>query len=239
MLPGQNLKCQTPADVYLLLKSSDFISHDLDHAFEDCVDFPTPSPSAAAPRDSNAGVERVGEGLAAVDLDTTRTAAVSDDDEEASEARPRGSSTTGTTSTRPFEFELVLKKWFDMPKSQEWRCFVRQDRLLGEWRVLKRVASCIRHGLSACLAAPKQVAHPPLPLVPFFCSSPYHLRTGKCRHLATRHDSVRLFATRTSSNRDPRPDPTLLGGIDPRPCALVQLYVPHPPLLLRLLHNQN
>ncbi|KWU47261.1 D123-domain-containing protein, partial [Rhodotorula sp. JG-1b] len=81
MLPGQNLKCQTPADVYLLLKSSDFISHDLDHAFEDCVDF---SPSTGT-----------------------------------------------TTSTRPFEFELVLKKWFDMPKSQEWRCFVRQDRLLG------------------------------------------------------------------------------------------------------------
>lgn len=129
MLPGQNLKCQTPADVYLLLKSSDFISHDLDHAFEDCVDFPIPSPSAAAPRDSNARVERVAEGLAAVDLGTN-TAATSEEG-QVSEARPRDSSAGTTTTTRPFEFELVLKKWFDMPKSQEWRCFVRQDRLLG------------------------------------------------------------------------------------------------------------
>lgn len=32
------LKCTSPADVYLLLKSSDFISHDLDveHVFEGC-----------------------------------------------------------------------------------------------------------------------------------------------------------------------------------------------------------
>ncbi|GAA5958037.1 hypothetical protein JCM8115_001109 [Rhodotorula mucilaginosa] len=131
MLPGQNLKCQTPADVYLLLKSSDFISHDLDHAFEDCVDFP-PSPSAApaaTASDLNPGVERVAVGLAAVDLGPTTTAATSNEG-DASEAHPRNNSRAGTT-TRPFEFELVLKKWFDMPKSQEWRCFVRQDRLLG------------------------------------------------------------------------------------------------------------
>ncbi|KAK1637210.1 D123-domain-containing protein [Colletotrichum phormii] len=36
--PHQNtLKCTTPNDIYLLLKSSSFVSHDLEHAFEDTV----------------------------------------------------------------------------------------------------------------------------------------------------------------------------------------------------------
>lgn len=30
------------------------------------------------------------------------------------------------------KYELVLKKWFDMPKANEWRCFVRDGRLIGE-----------------------------------------------------------------------------------------------------------
>lgn len=30
-------QCRTPNDIYLLLKSSDFITHDLDHPFDDCV----------------------------------------------------------------------------------------------------------------------------------------------------------------------------------------------------------
>ncbi|GAA6023520.1 hypothetical protein JCM8202_002664 [Rhodotorula sphaerocarpa] len=100
MLPGQNMKCQTPADVYLLLKSSDFISHDLDHAFDDCVDHEPPPP----PEQQTAGTEP--------------EAATSP---RADRLRPRA---------RPYS-ELVLKKWFDMPKSQEWRCFVRENRLLG------------------------------------------------------------------------------------------------------------
>jgi len=32
-----SMECRTPSDIYLLLKSSDFITHDLEHAFEDCV----------------------------------------------------------------------------------------------------------------------------------------------------------------------------------------------------------
>ncbi|CAI0654435.1 unnamed protein product [Colletotrichum noveboracense] len=36
--PHQNtLKCTTPNDIYLLLKSSSFVSHDLEHAFDDTV----------------------------------------------------------------------------------------------------------------------------------------------------------------------------------------------------------
>jgi hypothetical protein len=32
------MECREPSDIYLLLKSSDFITHDLEHAFDDCVD---------------------------------------------------------------------------------------------------------------------------------------------------------------------------------------------------------
>jgi hypothetical protein len=38
VLPGNTLKCSSPADVYLLLKSSDFIHHDLSRVFEYCTD---------------------------------------------------------------------------------------------------------------------------------------------------------------------------------------------------------
>lgn len=33
-----DMECQTPNDVYLLLKSSDFVTHDLEHALDGCVD---------------------------------------------------------------------------------------------------------------------------------------------------------------------------------------------------------
>jgi D123 len=40
---GSPLKCTTPADVYLLLKSSDFVSHDLDvnNVFDGCKKEPS------------------------------------------------------------------------------------------------------------------------------------------------------------------------------------------------------
>jgi hypothetical protein len=33
-----SMECQTPNDIYLLLKSSDFVTHDLQHAFDDTID---------------------------------------------------------------------------------------------------------------------------------------------------------------------------------------------------------
>ena len=42
--PTNDMECRTPNDIYLLLKSSDFISHDLEHAFSGCIDAST-SPS--------------------------------------------------------------------------------------------------------------------------------------------------------------------------------------------------
>ncbi|KAJ0425334.1 D123-domain-containing protein [Aspergillus carlsbadensis] len=50
MSATNDMQCRTPNDIYLLLKSSDFITHDLEHPFDDCVPdtsySPTPTPSA-------------------------------------------------------------------------------------------------------------------------------------------------------------------------------------------------
>ena len=37
---ANTMECRTTNDIYLLLKSSDFITHDLEHAFDDCIDSP-------------------------------------------------------------------------------------------------------------------------------------------------------------------------------------------------------
>jgi len=70
------LKCTSPADIYLLLKSSDFTQHDLspESVFEGCEDASNP---------------------------------------------PR------------YELELVLRKWYHVDTSREFRCFVRQGVLIG------------------------------------------------------------------------------------------------------------
>lgn len=84
------LRCTSPADVYLLLKSSDFVLHDLDPelAFEGC----TPTPTANSTL-----------------------------------------STMDEQSVMPsHQLELVLKKWYSMDRGREFRCFVRNEILLGE-----------------------------------------------------------------------------------------------------------
>ncbi|CAG8657519.1 20080_t:CDS:2 [Gigaspora rosea] len=77
MSATNTLKCNNPSDIFLLLKSSDFVAHDLDHAFEDC------------------------------------------NYEEESLRRQR-----------PDVFELVLRKWYDVAPSMEFRCFVRNEELV-------------------------------------------------------------------------------------------------------------
>lgn len=74
MIPGNTMKCTSADDVYLLLKSSDFIVHDLTHMFDDCIE--------------NDG------------------------------------------DTNDVEFELVLKEWFDVQPSMEFRCFVYDRKLV-------------------------------------------------------------------------------------------------------------
>ncbi|KAI1469533.1 D123-domain-containing protein [Daldinia caldariorum] len=48
--PHQNtIKCTTPNDIYLLLKSSNFITYDLEHAFDDCTPTSNSSSASTAP----------------------------------------------------------------------------------------------------------------------------------------------------------------------------------------------
>ena len=71
-----SMECATPNDIYLLLKSSDFITHDLEHAFDDCAEDDT----------------------------------IRQDD---------------------IQYILVLRKWFKANPSCEFRCFVRERRVVG------------------------------------------------------------------------------------------------------------
>ncbi|KAH7377972.1 D123-domain-containing protein [Cadophora sp. MPI-SDFR-AT-0126] len=72
-----SMECATPNDIYLLLKSSDFITHDLEHAFDDCAE---------------------------------------DDD---------------TIKQEDIPYVLVLRKWFKVNPSCEFRCFVKDRRIIG------------------------------------------------------------------------------------------------------------
>ncbi|KAL0091295.1 cell division cycle protein [Phycomyces blakesleeanus] len=69
----QSLLCTSPFDVFLLLKSSDFINHDINHAFDNCSD----------------------------------------------------------ASQSPRTYHLALRKWYDLQPSMEFRCFVKDNRLIG------------------------------------------------------------------------------------------------------------
>ncbi|TAQ89256.1 hypothetical protein B7494_g2416 [Chlorociboria aeruginascens] len=71
-----SMECANTNDIYLLLKSSDFITHDLEHAFDDCV------PDPCIPSSS-------------------------------------------------INYVLVLRKWFKMNPACEFRCFVRERRIIG------------------------------------------------------------------------------------------------------------
>ncbi|KAK6350708.1 hypothetical protein TWF718_003894 [Orbilia javanica] len=77
---GNTLKCSSPSDVYLLLKSSNFITHDLEHAFDETVDVP----------DENGKLLQLSD----------------------------------------VEYALVLRKWVDVITSVEFRCFVKQRKVV-------------------------------------------------------------------------------------------------------------
>ena len=71
-----SMECAKPNDIYLLLKSSDFITHDLEHAFDDCAE-----------------------------------------DEKIRQ--------------EDIQYVLVLRKWFKINPSCEFRCFVRERKVVG------------------------------------------------------------------------------------------------------------
>ncbi|CAE6470887.1 unnamed protein product [Rhizoctonia solani] len=101
------LRCTSPADVYLLLKSSDFAMHDLDNnrIFEGCIDNSHSRRNEGTNGFSNGPLPESVPNSSGTVLDPGET----------------GSSV---------QLELVLKKWYEIERSREVRCFIRDNRLL-------------------------------------------------------------------------------------------------------------
>ncbi|KAF1810978.1 D123-domain-containing protein [Eremomyces bilateralis CBS 781.70] len=94
-----SMECRTPNDVYLLLKSSDFVTHDLEHVFDDCEE---------TDREEEA-----------------------DGPAETSEAQATGDEEARKPDSIPeIPYHLVLRKSVNFNPSLEFRCFVRNRRLL-------------------------------------------------------------------------------------------------------------
>lgn len=81
-----DMQCRTANDIYLLLKSSDFVTHDLQHALDDC--------------------------------------------ESEAEATTTTEPSSKTLDTQNIPYHLVLRKYFNLNPSLEFRCFVRNRILL-------------------------------------------------------------------------------------------------------------
>ncbi|EPX74915.1 D123 family protein [Schizosaccharomyces octosporus yFS286] len=83
IMPTGTMKCTSAEDVLLILKSSDFVTHDLDYAFDDCI---------------NEGNQEA--------------------------------SATNQSFPPGFSHELILKEWFPIHPSTEFRCFVKGKKLV-------------------------------------------------------------------------------------------------------------
>ncbi len=75
------MKCENASDVYLLLKSSNYITHDLSSAFD--------------------------------------------------EVKPEQEECKDDQKSTELEYELVLRKWFNINPALEFRCFVKDRRIIG------------------------------------------------------------------------------------------------------------
>lgn len=82
IIATNTMKCENASDVYLLLKSSNYITHDLSSAFDE-----------VKPEQEEA----------------------EKDDQKSTE----------------LEYELVLRKWFNINPALEFRCFVKDRRIIG------------------------------------------------------------------------------------------------------------
>lgn len=101
MLPGNNLQCLHPEDVYLLLKSSEFVGRDLEQISQ---------LSSTNPAET-----------------TTHTEAQESDSLQLPTTSP---SSSNISKEKPIRPQLILKKWFTFARSHEFRCFVRSNHLI-------------------------------------------------------------------------------------------------------------
>ncbi|SNX87549.1 related to CDC123 - protein controls the cell cycle by controlling eIF2gamma abundance [Melanopsichium pennsylvanicum] len=123
MLPGNSCQCMLPEDVYLLLKSSEFVGRDLEQISHIELDHDGHSSSLELTvRDDEKGGQ--GEGL---NISTAEPQSKTDD---AHATIRKAGDTSGGDERRLIRPQLILKKWFQMAKSHEFRCFVRSSCLI-------------------------------------------------------------------------------------------------------------
>ncbi|KAI9831950.1 MAG: hypothetical protein M1826_002678 [Phylliscum demangeonii] len=116
-----SLECRSPNDVYLLFKSSDFITHDLEHAFDECEDEGEEEERKIKEKDEREGEEEEEE-----------------EEEEERKIKEKGEEQKDGAATarrsdrgdQAIDYVLVLRKWVEINPSVEFRCFVRARSLL-------------------------------------------------------------------------------------------------------------
>lgn len=113
-----SMECQVPNDIYLLLKSSDFITHDLEHAFDDCED---ESRIESRTEFNDVQIKLSSEN----EVENSRS-----DDQQSPQPLDNALSSPGSTA-ETFPYCLVLRKTIPaMTTSLEFRCFVSARNLL-------------------------------------------------------------------------------------------------------------
>lgn len=113
ILPEQTLKCTTPADVYLLLKSSDFIAKDLTQLDE--IKEGDARRGQGSGEDDGDDDEFNASGMASLTLDTSSTPSTSQGD---------------AALATPTALNLIIKRHFNLNPSHEFRCFVRAGHFI-------------------------------------------------------------------------------------------------------------
>jgi len=125
-----SLKCTKVGDIYLLLKSSDFIVSDLEFSMDDCLD---DDDTASVKQD---GVEEVNDMIEGISI-TKESNDHSDEGAATANIKATTEKVISTnanascsdTNSNEFEYELVLRKWCNLHPSMEFRCFVYAHEL--------------------------------------------------------------------------------------------------------------
>ena len=122
-LRGGSLKCETPGDIFLLLKGSDFVAHDLTHAFDACGD----EAVAAVEEEGREG----GSGAAAPAIAGGSGSSSITNTAISTSAAGSGASKSALSSSPSYVHHIVLRSWCNLYPSQEFRCIVVHGRLVG------------------------------------------------------------------------------------------------------------
>ena len=120
-----SLKCTKPGDVYLLLKCSDFITFDLEKAWDGLRHCSETDVDKDEDDNANPGTNANNEKNNQQILSSTTTKDQNDKNSTSSSLRPIN-----------FEYELILRKWCNLHPSMEFRCFICKHTV---------IAICQRH----------------------------------------------------------------------------------------------